>query len=132
MANNNNLKPFKKGDPKINRNGRPRRSDLFRQQALEILCEPMLIDGKPIGMSRLEYLLREWLNSGVFKKQLAVIQYAYGKVPNNPPFNGRDAQIVVDWNGKITSHIEYLDEEDESRFIKYSGDYPKRPAIDVP
>ena len=132
MPNTQNLKPFEKEDSRINRRGRPRKADLFAQYSRSMLEELVPYGPDNRYMTRLEAILREWLDSGVFRKQLAVIQYAYGKVPNNPPFDGRDAQIVVDWNGKITSHIEYLDEDDESRFIKYSGNYPKRPAIDIP
>lgn len=107
MANTQNLKPFQKGDPRINRRGRPRKSDLIAQLARSLLEEPVEIGQESQTITRLEAILREWLDSGNFQKKLAVIQYAYGKTPNEADVEDRDLSIVVNWGDPVCSYDEY-------------------------
>ncbi len=59
-------------------------------------------------ITRLESILREWLESGSFQKKLAVIQYAYGKIPLESDSEDRDVQIVVNWGNSVDAYEEYL------------------------
>ena len=94
--NPHTLKPFKKGDPRINRDGRPKNSGelgaLFRRIGHEpatkkdgiLLLGP---DKKP--MTVIEAIARQWAQNP--KQQGDFVDRAYGKVQTN------DHQDVVTW-----------------------------------
>ena len=90
------LKPFVKGDPRINRKGRPRTFDALRQLAQEIAHEvvrqangePALVNGKPV--TTIELVMRSWAQSKDPRKQVAFIEYAFGKVPQATELTGKD------------------------------------------
>ncbi len=80
-------KPFTKGDPRINRKGRPRNFDALRELAQQIANEVSLKDGEPLIISGhkvtvAEAILRSWAISKDPKLQIAFIEIAYGKVPD--------------------------------------------------
>jgi hypothetical protein len=76
-------KPFTKGDPRINRKGRPKSFDELRELARQIAQEPHPSDlAKAHGWTRIEVLLRDWVSSGNKQKQQAFVETAYGKVPD--------------------------------------------------
>lgn len=77
---------FKKGDPRINRKGRPKSFSALRTLALQIAHEVALRDEKPIIVSGrkatvAEMILRSWATSKNTKLQMAFIEVAFGKVP---------------------------------------------------
>lgn len=92
MANEQNLIPFKKGDKRINRKGRPKNFDALRALAKMIANETMESKDGKVVMTRVEYILREWSTSREEKKQRNLLETAYGKVPD---------EINVDVTGKI-------------------------------
>ncbi len=84
-------KGFVKGDPRINRKGRPRTFDAAQSLARAIATEvatdrtgaepqPVVVDGHIATV--VEMLLRSWAASKDVRKQVAFMEYAYGKVPN--------------------------------------------------
>ena len=76
-----NLKPFVVGDPRINRRGRPKNFDAFRELAQAIAHEKTAGDnGKSITI--VESILRSWAKSKEPALQKAFIEYAFGKVPD--------------------------------------------------
>lgn len=87
MANPSSLKPFTKGDPRINRKGRPKSFDALRSLAQQIAHEvptddkgqPLVIDDHFVTTA--EAILRAWSFSPDAQLQKAFIEYAYGKVP---------------------------------------------------
>ena len=112
MANNpnasDNLKPFKKGDPRINRRGRPRSFDAVRALAQAISHEvatkgdqPIVIEGHVATVA--EMILRQWASSKNPTLQQAFIAYAFGKVPDKSELSGKDG-------GKIEQEITFTDE----------------------
>ena len=79
-------KGFVKGDPRINRKGRPRSFDALRSLAQQVAHEPamaggrqVVIDGHVVTIT--EALLRSWAMSKDARLQQAFMEYAYGKAP---------------------------------------------------
>lgn len=89
MANDKNLKPFVKGDKRINRKGRPKSFDALRELAKQIANEPT-----DVGYTRIELIMRSWSLSKDPRLQIAFMEYAYGKVPNIQEVTGKDGAPV--------------------------------------
>jgi hypothetical protein len=83
--NDQNLKPFKKGDVRINRKGRPKSFDALRSLAQDIAHETakkkdgqeVVIDNHKVTV--IEAILRQWASDP--KRQADFMAYAFGKVP---------------------------------------------------
>jgi len=70
--------PFTRGaDPRRNTLGRPKNFDAFRKLCQKICHEEVTIDGEV--MTRLEVFLRDWAGSKDAQKQIALVQYGFGK-----------------------------------------------------
>ena len=83
-------KPFKKGDARINRLGRPRSFDALRELGQQIAHEaakdkatgdPIVFNGKVATIA--EMILRSWAQSTSPQLQRAFIEVAFGKVPDD-------------------------------------------------
>ena len=82
-------KPFVKGDPRINRKGRPKTFDAFRALAQEIAHETavdkdkneIISNGHKVTVA--EAILRKWAASQNPQFQKAFVEIAFGKVPDN-------------------------------------------------
>ena len=106
MTENENRKPggkFVKGDPRINRNGRPKSFDALRALAQEIAHEKAKnSDGKVIvhdghAVSVAEAIMRKWASSNNPQLQKAFVEIAFGKVPENVNVHGEfeKAEVVL-------------------------------------
>jgi hypothetical protein len=116
MANNNNLIPFKKGDPRINRGGRPRNFDLIHEIAARLCAEPADIEDNPEGITQVEAIMREWLTSKNYHKQLAVIQYAFGKIPEQIEIQKKEPnKVIIEWGDDPGEFYEEDIEEERRR-----------------
>jgi len=99
MANDSNLKPFTKGDPRINRKGRPKSFDALRELAQQIAHEaaqtggqPLVINGHTVTVA--EAILRQWATSKNPQLQRAFMEVAFGKVPDKVEMSGRDGEAI--------------------------------------
>ena len=113
MANPQNLKPFKKGDPRINRKGRPKSFGALRELAISISNETVKKDNKPVIIDDhiatvAEMMLRAWATSRNPQLQRAFFEYAFGKVPDKTELSGPDG-------GPITTGDDYTDAERAAR-----------------
>ena len=88
-------KPFKKGDARINRNGRPKSFDALRKLAQSIAHEEakqrgtdetLVINGHKVTVA--EAILRQWATSKNPKLQQLFIEVSFGKVPNVTELRG--------------------------------------------
>jgi hypothetical protein len=74
------LKPFVKGDSRINRHGRPRGFDQVRKLAQQISHEEVtLSNGQKISVA--EAILRSWVRSKNPQLQKLFVEIAFGPVP---------------------------------------------------
>ncbi len=97
-------KPFTKGDPRINRKGRPKSFDALRELARVIADEKIVSADGRVAMTRVELILREWAASKDPRKQQAFMEIAYGKVPQGIDVNGDLlVKVVYDQDGDDTA-----------------------------
>ena len=95
---------FAKGDPRINRKGRPKTFDELRELAQQIAHETVkaggnevVIDGHRVTVT--EMILRQWATSKDARLQQAFMEWAYGKVPTTTQLTGDGGgPIVVKWD----------------------------------
>ena len=109
-SNRGSGKPFVKGDPRINRRGRPKNFDAFRELAQAISHEVALKQGEPLVINGhtvtvAEAILRQWAQSKDPRLQMAFIEMAYGKPPQRTEITGADGgkvqiEYVNDWRGE--------------------------------
>jgi len=79
MANEQNLKPFVKGDARINRYGRPKSFDILRKLAQRIAAEP-IAEKNGYTVTRIEAMLLAMSSSKHPSDRKTFLEYAYGKV----------------------------------------------------
>lgn len=91
------LKPFTKGDSRINRKGRPKITQTFRDMrevALKI-AEETITTKTGDKMPVIEAILRQWATSKVPILQKGFVEIAYGKVPDQMELSGTDGDKII-------------------------------------
>lgn len=98
------LKPFVKGDPRINRKGRPKTFDAARALAQQIGHEVAKVagaDGADVAVVHdghyvtvIEAILRQWATSKNPDLQRAFMAYAVGEPPKTIQHEGVDAKPI--------------------------------------
>jgi hypothetical protein len=105
-------KPFKKGDARINRKGRPKTHAALQELAQKIGHEPVrdkngdvvTIEGHAVTVT--EVILRQWAKSTNPVLQKAFMEAAYGKAPTQVELSGQGggpvAIVVEAWEDEET------------------------------
>jgi len=78
IAAEKHLRPFRKGDPRINRKGRPKEFDQLRKMIVEIVNEESDNDEK---VTRLQSMIINMTKSRNNADRALILAYAYGKPP---------------------------------------------------
>lgn len=85
---------FTKGDPRINRNGRPKNFDALRAVFLEIAHEEIK-DKNGKTLTVIQAIGRKWAASGEPVLQKGFVEVAFGKVPDKIEVDQTTREIVV-------------------------------------
>ena len=75
------LKPFVKGDPRINRKGRPRSFDELRKLG-QAIAQETVTTSRGTRITLAEAILWSWAESKEPILQKAFMEYSFGKVPD--------------------------------------------------
>ena len=121
--NDGNLKPFKRGDARINRRGRPKSFDALRTLTQQIAHEVVTHNGEPVVMAGhaltvVEAILRQWAHSKNARLQMAFMEICFGKVP-----------VSVEVGGKTDDAIPII-VVGPGMLDKLTGDAPNASRID--
>ena len=94
-------KPFTKGDPRINRKGRPKSFDALRELAQTIAHEEaksggatVVIGGHKVTVT--EAILRSWAASKNPQLQKLFVEIAFGKVPDALDLSSGGERIIFE------------------------------------
>ena len=95
---------FKKGDARINRKGRPKSFDAFRELARAIAHEPATSKGEKVIINKKvatvsEMILRKWASSNNPVLQRAFIEIAYGKVADRMELSSNVIKVTLKNDG---------------------------------
>jgi hypothetical protein len=88
-----NLRPFTKGDPRINRKGRPKTFEEFRALVQSIMAET--IETKAGRMTAAEAMVRHWTKSKDPALHRLCAEYAFGKVPEKLETTGLENKTTL-------------------------------------
>jgi hypothetical protein len=105
-------KPFTKGDPRINRKGRPKSFDQLRKLAQSLADEPAIgKDGKPIIVDGHIATQAEMIMRGLLKENPErFLEIGYGKVPDQVELSGRDGSALT-WRVEFSPEVKGDDEK---------------------
>lgn len=102
--NPQNLKPFVKGDKRINRKGRPKSFDALRKLAQQIAAEDLQsTDGDVV--TRIEALLRVMSSSKNPADRALFLAYAFGKPKEEIAMNNSGetvTKVIIEYGENLT------------------------------
>jgi hypothetical protein len=92
---------FVRGDPRINRKGRPRSFDELRKLAVLVAAET-----DEAGITRALEILRDWAKSKEVVKQDRFMAYAYGKPKDEVEHSGElVTKVIIEYSDDKTTDL---------------------------
>jgi len=85
---------FKKGDPRINRLGRPKNMPELREMVQRILHEKLVDKVNGVAMTRIELIARDMAMSKDPRKVQSLLEIAFGKIPQAVDVSLSDKVVV--------------------------------------
>jgi hypothetical protein len=119
-------RPFRTGDRRINRRGRPRNFDAFRELAQAIAHETRTDkNGNVITIA--ERILRSWAESKEPMLQRSFIEYAFGKPPDKLETTGLENKpiLILHYGHELPDW-----KQRDGRIIGVNGEGTRRPLLD--
>jgi len=102
----NLMPPFTKGDPRINRNGRPRSFDALRKLA-QLIAAETIDNAKSEDVTRIMDMLRKMASSKKPADRAMFLAYAFGKPKD-------EIEVKSDSTAKSTITIIKASQDDEN------------------
>ena len=95
MANEQNLKPFVKGDKRCNRKGRPKSFDKLRKLAIQIAGE----QAGQTELTRVQLMLTAMASSKNAQDRKLFLEYAFGKVKEEIDVkNSGETKVIIEYS----------------------------------
>lgn len=115
---------FVKGDPRINRNGRPKSFDQLRRLTQKLMLQE-ITDADGVITTVVEQKLKQWIASLEPRLQIHVMDIAYGKVPETQIVKGEVANVAMtlkEWEDRKLGNTKSIEEMEEDFADEEPGD----------
>ncbi len=109
-------KPFVKGDPRINKKGRPRDIDTLKT-FIQRIADESVGQGEHPEWTRLEVLIRYMFSSRSPEDRKQLLRYGYGEVP----IMSGNLNVNIDWSKLSEEQLERIANGEDPRTVIFAN-----------